>query len=62
VPLAYAVASRDTDLAELMNTWIDLKQNDGTIDALFAYWIQGRTQSLAQPRWSVIRDVLHWTR
>jgi Na+/H+-dicarboxylate symporter/ABC-type amino acid transport substrate-binding protein len=60
VPLAYPVAAHDEALAKVVSTWIELKQKDGTIDALFAHWILGRDASARQPRWSVIRDVLHW--
>jgi Na+/H+-dicarboxylate symporter/ABC-type amino acid transport substrate-binding protein len=60
VPLAYPVAARDEALAKLVSTWIELKRKDGTIDALFAHWILGRDASVRQPRWSVIRNVLHW--
>ncbi len=42
VPLAYPVAAHDEALAKLVSTWIELKQKDGTIDALFAHWILGR--------------------
>jgi len=60
VPLAYAMAPGDPALAAFVDTWIDLKQNDGTIDALFQHWILGRTAATSQPRWSVLHDVLHW--
>jgi Na+/H+-dicarboxylate symporter/ABC-type amino acid transport substrate-binding protein len=60
VPLAYPIAARDEALAKLVSTWIELRQKDGTIDALFAHWILGRDASARQPRWSVIRNVLHW--
>jgi ABC-type amino acid transport substrate-binding protein len=59
-PLAYPIATRDEALAKVVSTWIELKQKDGTIDALFAHWILGRDASARQPRWSVIRNVLHW--
>jgi ABC-type amino acid transport substrate-binding protein len=60
VPLAYPVAAHDEAFAKLVSTWIELKQKDGTIDALFAHWILGRDASPRQPRWSVIRNVMHW--
>jgi len=24
------------------------------------YWLLGQPRTLASPRWSVVRDVLHW--
>jgi len=60
VPLAYPLARRDLGFASFMNTWIELKRRDGTIDALYRHWILGRDAVAHRPRWSVIRDVLHW--
>ena len=60
VPLAYPIARQDQAFATFINTWIDLKQKDGTLDALYRYWILGQNPEARQPRWSVIRDVLHW--
>ena len=58
VPLAYVVAGRDEALASTVNTWIDLKRKDGTIDELFAHWILGRDTTEKAPRWSVIDNVI----
>ena len=62
VPLAYALPRAEPDLATLVDTWIDLKRSDGTIDELYRYWILGRETVPTRPRWSIIRDVLHWVR
>lgn len=62
VPLGYVIANRDAALTSLVNTWIEQKRKDGTIDELFAYWILGQESSPREPRWSVMRNVLHWTR
>jgi ABC-type amino acid transport substrate-binding protein len=60
IPLAFAMPRSEPELGELVNTWIDLKRKDGTIDELYQYWILGRSRSMPHPRWSIIRDVLHW--
>jgi ABC-type amino acid transport substrate-binding protein len=60
VPLAYPIARHDQAFASFINTWIDLKRKDGTIDTLFNYWVLGRDAAPRQPRWSIIRNVLHW--
>jgi Na+/H+-dicarboxylate symporter/ABC-type amino acid transport substrate-binding protein len=60
VPLAYPVARRDAAFAAFIDIWIDLKKKDGTIQRLYDYWILGRDAVQAKPRWSVIRNVLHW--
>jgi len=60
VPLAYPVARGDARMVEFLNAWIELKRKDETIEALYAHWILGEDAVVAGPRWSVIRDVLHW--
>jgi ABC-type amino acid transport substrate-binding protein len=60
MPLAYPIARHDRDFANFVDTWIMLKQKDGTIDALYDYWILGRSAARPSRRWSVIKDVLHW--
>ena len=59
VPLAYVIAGRDDAMAAMVNTWIELKRKDGTIDELFAHWILGQNAAPAQPRWSVLDALLH---
>lgn len=61
VPLAYPLGRHDPAFLAFINTWIDLKRKDGTLESLYGYWVQGRDASPRRPRWSVIRDVLHWT-
>ena len=60
VPLAYVIAGRDRALADVVNTWIQLKRKDGSIDELFAYWILGQNSATQKRRWSIVHDVLHW--
>jgi Na+/H+-dicarboxylate symporter/ABC-type amino acid transport substrate-binding protein len=60
VPLAYPLARRDLAFASFINTWIELKRRDGTIEALHRHWVLGRDAVVKRPRWSVMRDVLHW--
>jgi len=58
VPLSYVVADRDGEMTGVINTWIDLKRKDGTIERLFAYWILGQGTTTKTPRWSLIDNVL----
>jgi Na+/H+-dicarboxylate symporter/ABC-type amino acid transport substrate-binding protein len=60
VPIAYPVASQDERFRVFMNTWIELQRRNGAINDLYAHWILGRNAEKHKPRWSVIRDVLHW--
>ena len=33
----------------------------GTVDELYRYWMLGAAETERKPpRWSVVRDVLHW--
>jgi Na+/H+-dicarboxylate symporter/ABC-type amino acid transport substrate-binding protein len=61
-PLAYPVARRDLEFARFLGIWIDLQRKNGTIQALYDHWILGRDAQPKQPRWSVIRNVLHWVK
>jgi len=56
----FAMPRGERDFATFVDTWIDLKRRDGTIDELYHFWILGRDSKAAGPRWSIIRDVLHW--
>jgi Na+/H+-dicarboxylate symporter/ABC-type amino acid transport substrate-binding protein len=58
IPLAYVVAGQDDTMTMLVNTWVDLKRKDGTIDELFAHWIMGRNAVPHVRRWSILDDVL----
>jgi hypothetical protein len=60
VPLAYPLARHDEQWAAFMNTWIELKKRDGTVDTLYRHWVLGRDAAPPTRRWSVVRDVLHW--
>ena len=62
VPLAYVIAGRDQKMTSMVDTWIELKRKDGTIDELFSYWILGQGSQAPKARWSVLRDVLHWSK
>jgi len=61
IPLAYPIARRDDTFTTVVNTWIDLRTKDGLVERLYNRWILGRTEGEKSPRWSVWRDVLHWS-
>lgn len=60
LPFAFPLPKDEETLADFLKVWIDLKESDGTIDQLYRYWVLGKQDRQRQPRWSVIRDVLHW--
>jgi ABC-type amino acid transport substrate-binding protein len=59
-PLAYPLARGDQEMVNFINLWIDLKKRDKTVTRLYDYWILGKNAVPQSPRWSVIRNVLHW--
>ncbi len=61
-PAAYPLASDDPAFATFFDQWIELKRSDGTIQRAYDYWILGRNAVEREPRWSIMRDVLHWAR
>jgi Na+/H+-dicarboxylate symporter len=59
-PLGYPIMKGDQEMLNFINNWIYLKKNDGTIEHLYNYWILGKGAIEKEPRWSIIRNVLHW--
>jgi Na+/H+-dicarboxylate symporter/ABC-type amino acid transport substrate-binding protein len=60
VPLAYVIAGRDAAMTSMVNTWIEQKRRDGTVDELFSYWILGQDNAPPRRRWSIMDNVLGW--
>ncbi len=57
------VVSNKCDDASLMflDYWIKMEEDYGSLDRKYKYWILGENPEKKTKRWSVIRDVLHWT-
>lgn len=60
LPVAYAVAHDSESLHRYLVGWTELKMKEGTVKRLMDYWVFGKDAAPTQPRWSIIRDVLHW--
>ncbi|PIB36588.1 hypothetical protein BFP72_14850 [Reichenbachiella sp. 5M10] len=60
MPVSWMMAKDNLELVRFINKWIELKQYDGTIDQLYSYWILGEGTKKKEPKWSIIRNVLHW--
>jgi len=60
VPLAYPLLRQGERWEAFVNTWVELKRRDGTIEKLYRHWILGQGAVRTGPRWSIIRNVLHW--
>ena len=60
VPVVFAV-HRAGEFARLVDTWLELKRADGTMEVLYDHWILGKgREKSGEQRWSVIRNVLGW--
>jgi ABC-type amino acid transport substrate-binding protein len=59
-PLAYPIAQNDQRMINFINAWIGLRMKDKTIEKLFDHWVLGHGADKKEPRWSIIRNVLHW--
>ena len=56
------VVSKDCDDASLMflDYWLKMEDEYGSLDGKYNYWILGENPESKPPRWSIIKDVLHW--
>jgi Na+/H+-dicarboxylate symporter/ABC-type amino acid transport substrate-binding protein len=61
--LSFAVANDSIRLLNYLNEWLQLKKNEGFTDRQYDIWVLGKTETEEDkpPRWSIIRNVLHWT-
>jgi ABC-type amino acid transport substrate-binding protein len=55
-----AMSLGDSDFGDFVDDWLELKKTSGFINALYDKWILGKSEEQKKPRWSIIRDVLHW--
>jgi ABC-type amino acid transport substrate-binding protein len=60
--LSYALRSDSTRFLHYLNQWLELKKAEGFTEKQYNLWIKGKTEIAAppEPRWSVVRNVLHW--
>jgi len=59
-PMGYPLPPDDPIWREYISQWIKLNKKNGTIDGLYQHWILGAGATPTEPRWSIIRNVLHW--
>jgi len=57
-PVGFAMPKGEIELVQFMNTWINLKQENGEIQDVYNYWILGENPKAKKVRWSIMRDVL----
>lgn len=59
-PMCYSLAQGNQSMLNFMDRWIELQKTTGILKSLYDHWILGLTAAETKPRWSVIRDILHW--
>jgi ABC-type amino acid transport substrate-binding protein len=60
LPVAYPVAKTSNELADYLDVWVALRIRNGTVQRLYDRWLLGKGADGAEPRWSIVRNVLHW--
>lgn len=60
VPMGYPLPRGDEEWARYVSRWVEMNVKNGMVDRLFTHWISGGGAKPKEPRWSVIRNVLHW--
>jgi Na+/H+-dicarboxylate symporter len=43
-----------------LNYWIRMEKDYGMLEKKYDYWVLGKVPDTIEPRWSVVRNVLHW--
>ena len=59
-PVGFALPKSHPDYVQFINTWLKLKEGNGTQQKVYDYWILGKNPKTEKVRWSVIRDVFGW--
>jgi len=61
--LSYVIKGNNPRFMNYLNQWLLLKKSDNFTKRQYDLWILGKTEIAApkEPRWSIVRDVLHWT-
>jgi Na+/H+-dicarboxylate symporter/ABC-type amino acid transport substrate-binding protein len=57
----YPVAKNSSESYLLaLDYWIRMENDYGLLQKKYDYWVLGKIPGLAEPRWSIVRNVLHW--
>lgn len=57
----YPVSRNSSDSYLLtLNYWIRMEKDYGMLQKKYDYWVLGKIPGAVEPRWSVVRNVLHW--
>ncbi len=59
-PIAIATAFHNQPLLDFIDDWLVLQKTNGNLERLYDTWILGKGVKKKEPRWSILRNVLHW--
>ncbi|MEM8955435.1 MAG: cation:dicarboxylase symporter family transporter [Verrucomicrobiota bacterium] len=57
---AYLMPRDASEWKQYVDYWIEIKNRSGELKAAKDYWIDGKPRPSDTPRWSILRNVLHW--
>ena len=60
--LAYPARKGELEWIGYLNNWLIVEKDSGLQQAEHDYWVTGKTAVEKKPRWSVVRNVLHWVK
>ncbi len=60
VLFAYLMSPDSVDFLRYVNYWLKLEATESFAQQMKVHWIQGQPRPDDRPRWSVLRNVLHW--
>ena len=58
----YMIPGNSPEFLRYVNYWMKLEETGKFAQQMKVHWIQGEPLANGKPRWSVIRDVLHWVK
>jgi hypothetical protein len=56
----YLMPPDSEQMVHFVNYWMELRRADGFRMRGVNYWILGQPRAVMTPRWSILRNVLHW--
>ena len=59
-PLGFVLPQEQLEFTFILNNWLDLQTRNDNISRVYNHWILGKFEGPKEPRWSIMRDVLHW--
>jgi proton glutamate symport protein len=57
---SYTMPKNSPEFLRYINYWLKLEETGNFAQQMKDHWIQGQPLPDEKPRWSIIRDVLHW--